>query len=811
MVGLIQFSDLPRVKMRSFLDELKTGEQGLTDAEISEKRKKYGYNEIVEKKKNPLLRLLGYFWGPIPLMIEAAAILSLLIHHYTDFYVILALLLVNVLVGFWHDHKAGNAIELLKQKLAPQARILRNKKWSVLPARELVPGDIIRIRLGDIVPADVKLIKGDYLECDESSLTGESLPVDKHIGENAFSGSVVTRGEMTAVVTATGLDTYFGKTAKLVDRAEKKSHFEQAVLKIGNYLILLAAVLIIVLLFVTISRHENLMETMRFMMVLAVASIPVALPAILTITMAIGAVNLAKKRAIVSKLAAIEELAGVDILCSDKTGTLTKNRLTIGKPFASKNFTAEDTLLYAILASREDDNDAIDNAILVGKKRAKIANRLLQYTTTEFIPFDPLRKRTEVSLINSAGDRINVSKGAPQAIAEICSNSRSNGRHYLEQKVEDFAQMGYRTIAVAQKTETEDWHLVGLIPLFDPPRDDSAKTVMQALDMGIKIKMITGDNIAIARQISQKLGLNSKIRRGEEIKHIPQYQMEDMVEEADGFAEAYPEHKYSIVKVLQKLNHLVGMTGDGVNDAPALKNADCGIAVAGATDAAKSAASMVLTAPGLSVIIDAIRESRKIFQRMNSYAIYRIAETIRVLFFITLSIIVFNFYPVTAIMIVLLALLNDVPIIAIAGDNVIYSKKPEKWNMPFVLGLATFLGILGVVSSFIVFYLGKDLLHLNADVLQSFIFLKLAVAGHLTIFISRTRSYFWSLKPSQGLFWSALITKTVATFFAIYGWFIAPIGWQLAAFVWVYALIAFVLTDLLKVYFLKKFIPVYSG
>jgi H+-transporting ATPase len=806
----MKFSDLPAVKTRKFLDKLNTSERGLSEVEVENRRKKYGYNEIVEKKRNPLLKFLSYFWGPIPLMIEAAAILSFLIHHYTDLVIILILLLVNVLVGFWHDFKADNAIELLKQRLAPKARCLRNGRWRTLAARELVPGDIIRIRLGDIIPADVKLMEGKYLDCDESALTGESLPVEKHTEDDAYSGSVVSRGEMTAVVTQTGSNTYIGKTAKLVEKADKKSHFEQAILKIGNFLILLAVVLIIVIIFVAISRHDNLMETLRFAMVLAVASIPVALPAILTITMAIGAVNLAKKKAIVSKLSSIEELAGMDILCSDKTGTLTKNHLTVGEPFSTGGYSDEDTLLYAALASREEDKDVIDDAILSSRGRYNLSDRLPEFDITEFTPFDPVHKRTEVNLTAPNGEKMVVSKGAPQAIAKLCSDNGSNGTQFVEQKVVDFAQMGYRTIAVALRHESTKWEMVGLIPLFDPPREDSANTITQARAMGVNVKMVTGDNISIARQISQKLGLNSNVIRGEKINSTSPHKLDDLVENADGFAEVYPEDKYSIVKIMQKLKHFVGMTGDGVNDAPALRNADCGIAVEGATDAAKSAASMVLTAPGLSVIIDAIKESRKIFQRMNSYAIYRIAETIRVLFFITLSIIIFNFYPVTAVMIVLLALLNDVPIIAIASDNVIYSKNPEKWNMPLVLGLATFLGFLGVVSSFIVFYLGKDWFNLKADVLQSFIFLKLAIAGHLTIFISRTRGYFWSLKPSRGLLWSAVITKVAATLFAVYGWFIAPIGWSFAALVWGYALFAFILTDLLKVYFLKKFIPGYS-
>ncbi|MEJ2054884.1 MAG: plasma-membrane proton-efflux P-type ATPase [Calditrichaceae bacterium] len=663
----------------------------------------------------------------------------------------------------------------------------------------------MRLRLGDIIPADVKLIEGDYMECDESSLTGESLPVEKHVLDTSYSGAVVTKGEMEAVVTATGLDTYFGKTAKMVDEGKKKSHFEQAVIRIGNYLIILAGVLVAVILLVALFRGDNLMETLRFAMVLTVASIPVALPAILTVTMAIGAINLAKEKVIVSRLAAIEELAGMDILCSDKTGTLTQNKLTVGETINTPDFSNEDVLMYASLASKAENNDAIDNAILSKAQTFEnIENKLSDYKTTNFKPFDPVIKRTEATVENSKDhEPVVISKGAPQVILELVNDEKNES--FLE-KVDDYAGMGYRTIAVAIN-KNDHWKLVGLIPMFDPPREDSRETLENAAQMGILVKMVTGDNRAIARQISQKLGMGDKIINGDKLDSVTNHKLEALVEDSQGFSQVFPEHKYSIVKVLQKLGHFVGMTGDGVNDAPALRNADCGIAVEGATDAAKSAADIVLTSPGLSVIVQAIKESRKIFQRMNSYSIYRIAETIRVLFFITTSIIVFNFYPVTALMIVLLALLNDAPIMAIATDNVRYSQLPEKWNMQKVLGLGTVLGIIGVISSFTIFYIGEVVLHLGREVLQSFIFLKLAVAGHLTIFLARTRKPFWSIKPSGGLVWSAVITKIAATLFAVYGWFIAPIGWSMAGYIWAYAIIAFLITDMIKVYFYKWFLP----
>lgn len=797
--------DIKKVKIREFLEKLQTTSAGLSTFEARSRRQKSGFNEIPEKKQYPFAKFLRCLWGPIPIMIEAAAILSLLVQHYTDFAAIMVLLLINTVVGFRRDRRADNAIEMLKQKLAPQARARRDGAWITLPSRQLAPGDIIRLRPGDIVPADVKLIDGDFLECDESALGGESLPVQKLLLDEAYSGAVVSRGEMTAAVEKTGLNTFFGKTAKLAEEAKSKSRFEQALIRIGNYLIVMAVFLILVIFIVAIFRHENLVDILRFALVLTIASIPAALAAILTATMAAGAANLAQKKAVARKLAAIEELAGMDVLCSDKTGALTQNQPTVAEPFPAPGYNKEDVLLYAALASREEDNDSIDNAILKRLKQYdSLKAQLLQFSFDTFTPFDPLIKRAEGRVRNHFGQPVGVTKGAPQAIFNLIHVHNFHLKNFQD-KVDDFARMGYRTIAVAVAPEGKEWQMAGLIPLFDPPREDSAETISNAKNMGVKVKMLTGDNLAIARQIAGKLNLGNRMIPAKLIETASAAQLEEIAEKADGFAEVFPEHKFSIVSILQKSEHFVGMAGGGVNDAPALRKADCGIAVAGATDAAKSAASIVLTAPGLSVIIDAIKDSRKIFYRMNSYAIYRLAETIRLLFFITLSILIFDFYPVTAVMIVLIVLLNYVPIMAIASDNAHYSETPEKWNMQIVLGPGTILGLMGVVSSFIIFYLGQQVFRLNGEALQSFIFLKLAIAGHLTIFLSRTRGPFWSIKPSRGLLWSAIISQIAATLFAVYGWFVAPIGWKMALFVWGYAIVAFLLSDLLKIYFYKMF------
>jgi H+-transporting ATPase len=608
---------------------------------------------------------------------------------------------------------------------------------------------------------------------------------------------------MDALVVTTGMNTYFGKTAKLVEEAGTRSHFQKAVIKIGDYLIVLAIALVALIFIVALFRQESVLDTLEFALILTVAAIPAALPAVLSVTMAVGAMALAKKEAIVSKLVAIEEMAGVDVLCADKTGTITKNELSVAEVRTFNGFKDTQVLLFGTLASREEDKDPIDNAIIVKAKTLKTVSQILsRYKATKFKPFDPVVKRTEATIEDAEGNSFNVAKGAPQVILSLLAN-KDDIASKVDEDVNAFAAKGHRALGVAKTDERGKWQYVGLIALYDPPREDSAETIKTAQSMGAQVKMVTGDHIAIAKEIAHEVNLGTDIALPSSFLNKSDREAGRIVEEADGFAEVFPEHKYHIVELLQGKGHIVGMTGDGVNDAPALKEADAGIAVAGATDAAKSAADIVLTKPGLSVIIDAIKESRKIFQRMNTYAIYRIAETIRVLFFIVASIIVFNFYPVTAVMIVLLALFNDVPIMAIAYDNVRYSNKPEKWNMRTVLRVSSLLGLVGVVVSFLIYYIGAVILQLPPGVLQAFIFLKLAVAGHLTIFLTRTRGHFWSIKPSGLLFWSAVSTKVLATLVVVYGWFVSPIGWQLAGFVWAYALAAFVLTDFLKVGFYR--------
>jgi H+-transporting ATPase len=783
---------------------------GLSQAEAQKRLTQYGPNEIEEKKTNELLKFLSYFWGPIPWMIEAAVILSAVARHWPDFGIILVLLLANAAVGFWEEHQAGNAIAALKATLAIKARVKRDGEWITPTARELVPGDVIRIRMGDIVPADARLLEGDPIEVDQSALTGESLPATRKSGEAVFSGSIIRQGEIGGLVYATGANTYFGKTAELMQSAQTVSHFQRAVLKIGNYLIILAVVLVATIIAFAIFRGDPILTTLQFALVLTVAAIPVAMPTVLSVTMAVGARLLAKKKAIVTRLEAIEELAGVDVLCADKTGTLTQNKLTLGDPFSVNKITAEQVILDAALASRADNNDTIDLAVLGSLKNDQSSK---SYKVGHFQPFDPVHKRTEAAVTGRDGKTFKVTKGAPQVILALSANA-AEVKPAVDNAVNEFAARGFRSLGVARAEGDGKWQFLGVLPLFDPPREDAKSTIATAQQMGVKVKMVTGDALAIARETAKTIGMGINIldasSLGDEKKQTTMA-VAKAIENADGFAQVFPEHKFHIVADLQKCGHIVGMTGDGVNDAPALKKADCGIAVSGATDAARAAAAIVLITPGLSVIIDAIKESRRIFQRMNSYAIYRITETLRVLLFMTLAILVFNFYPLTAVMIVMLALLNDGAILSIAYDNVHYKDEPEAWNMPVVLGIATVLGVIGVISTFGLFYLGERVFHLDRAHIQTLMYLKLSVAGHLTIFLTRTRGPFWSIRPAR-ILWGAVIgTQILATLIAVYGVFMTPLGWGWALFVWGYAVTWFLVNDRVKLLTYRIFGGAKSG
>jgi len=843
--------------------------EGLTSEEANARLRKFGLNAIEEKEENWSHRLFRRFWGPIPWMIEVAAILSAVANRWEDFTIIIILLLVNAIVDFYQESKALSAIAVLKKKLARIAIVLRDDKWQQIDASNVVPGDIIKIKIGDIVPADVKLIgEGDFLLVDQSALTGESLPVHKQGGDELFANAIIKQGEMIGEVTSTGANTYFGKTVGLVAKAEREehSHFQQMVIKVGNFLIILTLVMIAIIIYHGVVTHQPTLELLVFALVLTISAIPVAMPAVLTVTMAIGARVLAVKEAIVSRLAAIEEAAGMTVLCSDKTGTLTQNRMSLSEPYVTAKHNADELILYAALASKEENQDPIEKPIFDYIDQHGLRNKLQRYKIKKFVPFDPVHKRTEGIYANDDCDMV-FTKGAPQVIIEQ-SNDQEFDKKKAYKIAEDFASKGFRTLGVAfRKCEEDEYHFVGLIPLFDPPREDSKQAIMEASEKGVIVKMITGDNRAVAKYIAGILGIGDNIEDIQTLKGEPQKEylllskilsraftkvmMPDaseknieekvsaitklvqkeldeapiqpgavkkheseivkLIEETDGFAQVFPEDKYFIIDQLQKADHIVGMTGDGVNDAPALEKADCGIAVSGATDAARAAADIVLMAPGLRVIVDAIKESRKIFERMKSYTIFRIAETIRVIIFMTMAIVIYDFYPITALMIIILALLNDIPIMTIAYDNTKVREKPVRWDMKEVFILASWLGLAGVLSSFTLFWILISVMHLPLDFVQSAFFAKLVIAGHGTIYNTRIDDWFWRRPwPSWSLFNATFISRVVGTIIAVYGFdLMEPIGWAWGLSMWAYAMTWFVFNDAVKMavlhYYRKKY------
>jgi H+-transporting ATPase len=830
------------------LDELgsslESSTEGLAGSEAAQRLSALGPNALEEHETPAILKFLSYFWGPIPWMIEVALILSLCVGDWPDVTIIAILLLVNAFIGFWEEFKAGSAIKALKAKLALQCRAKRDGQWTQVPATDLVPGDVVHVKFGDVVPADAKLITGTNVAADQSSLTGESLPVPKNEGDVLFSGSVMQKGEGEALVYATGTHSFFGRTAQLVTQTKTVSHYQKAVMKIGNMLIFSSLALIVLILILSLYHHQPLLKTLEFVLILAVAAIPVALPAVLSVTMVVGAMVLSKSKAIVTRLVSIEEMAGMDMLCSDKTGTLTQNKLSLGETVLFAAAEEADVLQAAALASKAEDAEPIETPIF--DKLAETGNALDGFTVEEFLPFDPVAKRTEATLRDQGGRTFSASKGAPQSIVALCDDDALAAQ--VASKVNDFAGRGYRTLGVARTDEAGAWQFLGLLSFFDPPREDSADTISQAKAMGVETKMVTGDHLAIGKETARQLGMGEAMYAASDVFAANSQFTDEQIDRSAGFAQVYPEHKYKIVEALQRRGHLVGMTGDGVNDAPALKKADAGIAVSGATDAARGAADLVLTLPGLSVIVTAIKESRKIFQRMTSYATYRIAETIDVLVFMTLSILIFQSYPLSAVMLIILALLNDLPIMMIAYDNVSLPEKPVNWDMQQIMSTAAMLGAISVGFSFLLYWfatewaaighmlnsgqeipsniLGSPLVEWlgleriqhwqkvlpalvphsdpKSNPISTLIFLKLAIAGHMTLYMARKggRAFFRRPWPNWKLLAVCEGTQLAGLLVGVYGLGVmAPVGWAWGVFLLAFAVAELLITDTLKVVF----------
>ncbi|GAB2888526.1 plasma-membrane proton-efflux P-type ATPase [Microbulbifer echini] len=812
--------DLQKADFPSVYQALNTSPQGLSQAEAESRLQRYGPNSIQEKEQSALLKFLRFFWGPIPWMIEAAALLSALIGHWPDFAIIMALLLYNAIAGFWQEHKASNALAALKASMAPQAEVLRDGSFHTIDAADVVPGDIVRIKLGQVVPADVRFFEGKSISIDQAALTGESLPVSKKIGDIGYSSSIAKRGEMIAVTIGTGRNTFFGRTAKLVAGAgQGASHSQKAVTHIGDFLIVLCLVLALLLVGTQLYRDivvapswhwSDIINILRTVLVLLIASIPVAMPSVITVTNALGALALSRKKAIVSRLESIEELAGVDILCSDKTGTLTKNQLSLHDPklFAADN--PEQLTLAAAIASEKGSSDPIDQAIFSGLKDQSALNN---YQLKEFTPFDPVSKRAQAQVIDASGNTLFFCKGAPQAVMAL-SQLSSEAKGKASACVQELAARGLRSLGVARSSDGKTWELLGILSLEDPPRDDSKQTISRAREHGLQVKMITGDDVAIGKEIAAQVGIGQNIYAAadvftdsENMDHLSK-KVVDCVERADGFGRVFPEHKYAIVKALQERGHQVAMTGDGVNDAPALKQADCGIAVSGATDAARAAAAIILTAPGLSTVVDAIDESRKIFERIINYVLFRVSMTLDIMVVVVFATILFGFSPLTPVMIVLVALLDDIPIMTIAYDNTLLPKEPVHWEMRDLLLGSTIIGVFSIAQTMGLLLIGMEWLQnshwqswitLSKPQIQTIIFLQIVAGGHLLLFVVRSRAAFFSKPlPAMKLFIAIISTQILTVLMCGFGWLVPAIPWRIIGLVWLYMILWMFILDLIK-------------
>ncbi|KAF8082937.1 hypothetical protein N665_0800s0030 [Sinapis alba] len=826
--------DLIRIPLEEVFEELKCTKQGLTSDEASDRLDLFGPNKLEEKKKSKLIKFLGFMWNPLSWVMEAAAVMAIALANgggrppdWEDFVGIMCLLFINSTISFIEENNAGNAAAALMAGLARRTKVLRDRQWSEQAASILVPGDIITVKLGDIIPADARLLDGDPLKIDQSSLTGESIPVTKTPGDEIFSGSTCKQGEIEAIVIATGVHTFFGKAGHLVDTTNQTGHFQRVITSIGNFCICSIALGIIVELLVMYPiQRRRYRDGIDNLLVLLIGGVPIAMPSVLSVTMAVGSHRLSLQGAVTKRMTAIEEMAGMDVLCSDKTGTLTLNKLTVDRnlvEFFAKGVDREHVILLAARASRIENQDAIDAAIvgmLADPKEARAGVR-----EVHFLPFNHVDKRTALTYVESDGSWYRASKGAPEQILNLCSCNEDVKRK-AHGVIDKFAERGLRSLAVARQEVPEKkkdasggpWQLVGLLPLFDPPRHDSAETIRRALNLGVNVKMITGDQLAIGKETGRRLGMgtnmypSSALLGQEKDSSLGALPVDELIEKADGFAEVFPEHKYEIVRRLQERNHICGMTGDGVNDTPALKKADIGIAVAGATDAARGASDIVLTEPGLSVIISAVLTSRAIFQRMKNYTIYAVSNTIRIVFgFMFIALLwEFDFAP---FMVLIIAILNDGAIMTISKDNVKPSPQPDSWKLIEIISTGAVFGGYQALMTVIFFWVMKDTdifsnmfgvrpLSQRPEQMMAALYLQVSITSQALIFVTRSRSWSYVEPPGLLLLGAFVIAQLVATLIAVFAnWSFARIegaGWGWVGVIWLYSLVTYIPLDLLK-------------
>ncbi len=780
---------------------------GLPRAEVDVRRKEHGYNEVAEIKTHPILKFLGKFWGISALMLELIMVLSAVLGKYSDLVVVSALLVINAVVSFLQESRAAGVVEALRQRLQVSARVLRDASWQVIPARELVPGDIVRVRPGDIIPADVKLLTG-ALTLDQSALTGESKDAEKAPGEVLSSGAVVRRGEGNGVVILTGAKTYFGRTTQLVQEARPKYHIDAVMAKVVRWLLLVVGALLGMVVVLSRMRGTPLIEMVPLILILLMSAIPMSLPVMFTVSMAVGSKELAKRGVLVTRLSAAEDAATMDVLCVDKTGTITMNQLAVTGVIPLERVTESEVLFVGALASQEANQDPLDLAFLAAAKERHIFENLPKVTPVSFAPFDAKNRRTE-AVVEQSGQRLRVIKGAVETVAKACGIKPAD-IETLEARVSESALKGYRTLAVARGPETGALALVGLVTLYDPPRPEAKQLIAALHDLGVSVKMLTGDAMAIASEMARGVGLPN-IRPMAELKAASaraDNKTVDFLAGADGFAEVFPEDKYIVVKHLQAAGHVTGMTGDGVNDAPALRQAEVGIAVSTATDVAKGAASVVLTEPGLTNIVALVEQGRTIYQRILTYIINKISRTILKTAFVAIAFVVTGKFVISVFAMLLLVFITDFAKISLATDNVRPSKKPETWNIGRLIMISVLLGALMVAEALFALWVGWSCCGLatSDNALYTFSFLTLLYFAAFSIVSARERRWFWATLPSKAVAAAVIaetLVGTVLTFVGLPGFI--PLPWWQTLAIFAYAMVScLVVNEVVKVALIKR-------
>jgi len=775
---------------------------GLSDAEAAVRLQRYGFNEVPERGRSSLVGFLSRFWGPMPWLLELAMVLAYYLGHALESVIILVLLALNASVGFLNEHSSREALELLKKRLAIKAKVIRNGSIVVKEAREIVPGDVIVVGLGDLIPADAKIVGGE-LSVDQSALTGESLPVDVRQSDVIYSGSIVRRGESKCVVVNTGINTYFGKTAELVRIAKPKSHQEEVMMTIVKYMMYVGIGALLLVSIYALLIHTAPLFILTFAVVFLMGAIPVALPAVLTIVQSVGAVELSREKVLVTRLNSIEDAASIDVLCLDKTGTITQNQLSVVDVVSFSKYKKEEVITLATLASKEESHDAIDLAVISYAK--KLGIDLKDYSQAAFTPFDPSTKSSTAVVVHG-NERFRVVKGAPQVILSICEGVDSNTHTRVSEAIEEMSRKGYRTLAVAKSEgDKSNLRFVGLFALADPPRPDSKTMIEEIKKEGVKPLMLTGDNIAIAKEIAAQVSIGDRVIRMADLKDLNDTERAKIVEESDGFAEIYPEDKYGMVKLLQSNGHFVGMTGDGVNDAPALKQAEMGIAVSNSTDVAKASASVVLVESGVRVIIDAIKTSRQVYQRMLTWVLNKITKVIQFIGLLTIGFFWLHDVVISLLGMSLLIFANDFVTMSLATDNVKHTSNPNKWNVKNITLASLVLGLLLIAEGTIAIYIGLEYFHLEFGQLRTFILLMLIYTSQFRVYIVRERRHFWSSHPGKALLVSTIAAIAGFTLLGIYGVIIPALTVDQVLFVLGLSVLFIFSLELPKYYAFQKF------